>query len=170
MKKTQLTTFTVPLALLVLACSSPGPTTNPVDAATIDDSDCGSAMSDAASDAAPGPSFPNDPLTTVTSDGGKLRLTAWTSPAQPPSRGMITVKLLATDASSNAPVDGLVLDIVPVMPSMGHGTPVKPTVMAAGGGVYVASNVDLFMAGLWDLNVSISGAVTDTAVVPIDVQ
>jgi len=127
-------------------------------------------MPDAASDAAPMPSFPTDPLAAVTSDGGKLKLAVWTSPDQPPSRGMLTVKILARDASSSTPVDGLMLDIKPVMPSMGHGTPVKPTVMAEGGGVYLASDVDLFMAGLWDLDISITGAVTDTCVVPIDVQ
>ena len=125
---------------------------------------CGSSATSTAVD------FPKDPLTTVTSDAGKLKVAAWTSPDQPPTRGMLTVKLLATDPATGAGVDGLTLDIVPEMPSMGHGTPVVPKVSASGNGVYVASDVDLFMAGRWDLRISFGGTVTDLAVVSIDAR
>lgn len=117
-----------------------------------------------------GATFPSEPLTTVTSNAGKLKLAVWTSPDQPPSRGVLTVKLLATDASTGVPVDGLKLDMVPEMPSMGHGTPVVPTIAASGGGVYVASDVNLFMAGRWELRVTITGPFTDVCVVPIDAR
>lgn len=114
--------------------------------------------------------FPVDPLVTVTSQQGKLRLAAWTSPEQPPSRGTLTVRLLVTDVATGAPVDGLTLDISPEMPSMGHGTPVVPKVRASGNGVYLASDVSLFMAGAWDLRTNVQGAVTDTAIVSIDAR
>lgn len=117
-----------------------------------------------------GPTFQSEPLTTITSNGGKLKLAVWTSPDQPPSRGVLTVKLLATDASSGVPVDGLKLDMVPEMPSMGHGTPLVPVIAASGGGVYMASDVDLFMAGRWELRVTITGPLTDVCVVPIDAR
>lgn len=114
--------------------------------------------------------FESAPITTVTSNGGALKLAVWTSPTQPPSRGVLTLKLLATDASSGAPLDGLTLDMVPEMPSMGHGTATVPEITAAGDGVYMASDVDLFMQGRWELRVTITGPVTDVCVVPIDAR
>jgi hypothetical protein len=115
-------------------------------------------------------SFAQAPLVTVTSDRGALRIAAWTAPDQPPTRGMLTVRLLVTDAASGAPIDGLAIAMSPDMPSMGHGTPVDPTITASGGGVYVATDVDLFMAGRWDLPMTITGATTDHAVVSLDVR
>lgn len=114
--------------------------------------------------------FSKDPLATVTSKQGKLRLAAWTSPEQPPSRGTIRVRLVVTDAASGAGVDGLLLAMSPEMPSMGHGTPVTPKIEGSGEGVYLASDVNLFMAGRWDLRITLTGAVTDEAVIPVDVR
>ncbi len=113
--------------------------------------------------------FKQEPLTTVTSRDGKLRVAVFTSPEQPPSRGTVTARITITDARAAA-VDGLVLDIAPEMPSMGHGTPVVPRVTAKGGGVYLAEDVDLFMAGRWDLRMNITGAANDVAIIPVDVR
>lgn len=125
---------------------------------------CSSARDDA--DA----SFPQAPLTTVTSRDGKLQVAAFTAPEQPPTRGVIRVKLLVTDAAKGAPVDGLAMDIVPEMPSMGHGTPTVPRVSAQGEGAYLVEDVNLFMAGRWDLRVTITGGQSDAAVVTIDAR
>lgn len=114
-------------------------------------------------------SFEASPLTTVNSDAGKLRVSVWTSPDQPPARGILTLQVLVEDAVSRAPVDGLSFDIVPEMPSMGHGTPTVPKTKAAGDGVYIASDVNLFMAGRWELRMTITGSVSDVAIVQIDV-
>jgi hypothetical protein len=114
--------------------------------------------------------FPKDALVTVTSKQGKLRLATWTSPEQPPSRGTLRVRLLITDTTSGANVAGLKLAMSPEMPSMGHGTPVIPKIEDSGEGVYLASDVNLFMAGRWDLRVTIAGSVTDEAVIPVDVR
>lgn len=114
--------------------------------------------------------FESTPLTTVTCNAGALKLAVWTSPTQPPSRGVLTLKLLATDATSGTPLDGLTLDMVPEMPSMGHGTPTVPKINAEGDGVYIAADVDLFMAGRWELRVTITGSASDLCVVPIDAR
>ncbi len=110
------------------------------------------------------------PLAAVTSQGGMVRVAIHTSPEQPPSRGKLTVRYLVTDAKSGAPVDGLTLTVAPEMPSMGHGTPTVPKVSASGSGVYVASDVNLFMGGRWDLRTTLRGAVNDEALVPVDVR
>jgi hypothetical protein len=114
--------------------------------------------------------FPSDPIATVTSQAGRLRIAMYTAPKQPPSRGVITVKLAVTDALTGSAVDGLSFDIAPEMPSMAHGTPLVPRVSGKGGGIYVAENVDLFMAGSWDLPMTITGTVSDAANVTIEVS
>lgn len=119
---------------------------------------------------APAEGFPTDPLSVVTSDAGRLRVAVWTSPGQPPDRGILELKLEVTDATSDAPVDGLSFDIVPDMPSMGHGTPTVPQTRGQGAGVYLVTDVNLFMAGRWELRITITGSVSDVAIVQIDVR
>lgn len=116
------------------------------------------------------PSFPAAPLATVTSRDGKLTLAAYTAPGQPPPRGMISAKVVVTDATSGKPVEGLTFAIEPLMPAMGHGTPVVPRTTPKGGGAYLVEDLKLFMAGRWDLHMDITGAVTDAALVSVDVQ
>lgn len=115
-------------------------------------------------------SFQQNPLTVVESDAGALRVSVWTAPDQPPTRGMLTLQLLVQDASTGAPVDGLSFEIVPTMPSMGHGTSDVPKTKPTGDGYYVVTDVNLFMAGRWELRMAITGAVKDVAIVQIDVS
>jgi hypothetical protein len=124
--------------------------------------------------------FPTDPLLSgVPSTQGALRFDVWTAPDQPPTRGTISVKLRATATADGAPVDGLVLDVVPEMPSMGHGTPLVPQVSETGHGTYVATNVNVFMPGRWDLLTTITPAsgtadaaagLADHVTIPLDVR
>ncbi len=114
--------------------------------------------------------FPSRPLETLQSDHKSLQLQVWTSPGQPPAQGTLSVKLVIADAKTGAPVDGLTLSIVPEMPSMGHGTSLVPVVSDQGSGTYVVTDVDLFMAGQWDLDITVTGPVSDSATVPIEVQ
>jgi hypothetical protein len=124
----------------------------------------------ACSSASPAPTgtFPADPYTTTTSDSGGLVVDLRTSP-QPPSRGTNEVELTITRASDGTPVDGLSLDVVPWMPAMEHGTS-SPTVTAEGGGVYLVTEVYLYMPGVWDLRTAISGAATDNATPQLTIQ
>ena len=78
-----------------------------------------------------------------------------TAPSQPPPRGTCTVEFVVTDAAG-APKDGLDVTLVPWMPAHGHGASVKPTIVAKGNGRYVATNVDFFMPGQWELRTSFS--------------
>lgn len=117
-----------------------------------------------------GASFPTSPLVTVKSEGGKLDVAAFTAPEQPPSRGTISVKLSVTDPATGKAVEGLVIEMAPEMPSMGHGTHVVPKVSAEGDGTYLAEDVNVYMAGRWDLRLTVSGAVSDVAIIPVDVR
>jgi hypothetical protein len=116
--------------------------------------------------------FPVTPMTAtpIPGDGGQVSVTVWTSPDQPPTRGLIAAKLLISDESTGSAIDGLTLVVVPEMTSMGHGASVVPTITPSGDGIYVVSNLDLFMPGAWTLLTTITGPVTDTVSIPIDVQ
>ena len=102
------------------------------------------------------------------SDSSALAIDVRTSP-QPPSRGTNEVELTITRASDGAPVDGLTLDVEPWMSSMEHGTS-TPTVTPEGGGVYLVTEVYLYMPGLWTLRTTISGAMTDHAAPQLTIQ
>ena len=100
--------------------------------------------------------FPDAPIATATSESG-LHIDVRTAPSQPPPRGTCTVELIVTDEAGN-PKDGIDLGLVPWMPAHGHGASVKPTIIAKGNGRYVATNVDFFMPGQWELRATLSGS------------
>ena len=131
---------------------------------------CHGAAGSATPDAADDRNFPAQLYSTVVGDQGLVQTSVWTAPDQPPIRGNITVKLLIDDAVTHAPVDGLTLEIVPTMPAMGHGTSVVPQVTPQGAGVYIATDVTIFMAGQWNLDIGMTGTVTDHVTIPFDVQ
>ena len=129
--------FIVPLLLLgALACSSPP--SQPPDAS----------------------SFPSQPLASITGSSGKVHIDLRTSP-QPPAVGNDDVQLAITDASG-APLDGLTVAVKPFMPAHGHGTS-QTTVMAQGGGKYLVTDVYLYMSGVWQMQITVSGPVSDYA-------
>lgn len=107
--------------------------------------------------------FPADPMLVVTSDTGRVRIEVRAAPDQPPSRGSIAVEYRISDATTDAPEEGIGLDVLPWMTAMGHGTSVMPTVTPKGDGLYVLTNVDLFMPGRWELRSTLSGPVSDHA-------
>lgn len=110
-------------------------------------------------------SFPDTPYATVTSEAGALTLAVRTSPSQPPTRGRIAVEYTVIAG----PAEELDLEVIPWMPAMGHGTSTTPVVEAAGGGRYRVTGVELFMPGRWELRTAISGAVTDHAIVSLQI-
>jgi len=113
--------------------------------------------------------FVAGPIMTVSSQSGQLSIAVRTSP-QPPVRGTNDVELTITGATDGAPRDGLALDVKPWMPAMGHGTSIVPTVAPAMNGKYLVSGVDLFMPGLWQLRLSISGPTEDYAAPAFEIQ
>jgi hypothetical protein len=133
------------LCLALGACSSS-------DSATAGDGGTCSATS----------SFPASALTTVTSDGGKLRVALHSAPYQPLVAGLQCVELVVSDPSTGATLDGLTITMTPWMPAMGHGASVTPLLTALGQGRYVFTNVSLFMPGEWQLRIQFSGQVPDS--------
>jgi hypothetical protein len=108
----------------------------------------------ASTPATPALVFPGAPALTVASASGQLTIGVWWSPAQP-TVGYDAVQLSIADATG-APVTGLTLTIVPWMPAHGHGASVEPTVSEISPGLYVATPLDFFMAGSWELMTAIS--------------
>jgi hypothetical protein len=109
------------------------------------------------------------PLVTVTSQSGQLTVDVRTSP-QPPARGTNAVLLTITGATDGVARDALEIDVKPWMPAMGHGTSIVPTVVPQTNGTYLITNVDLYMAGLWQLRLTISGSTEDNASPAFEIQ
>ncbi|HLK92954.1 MAG TPA: FixH family protein [Polyangia bacterium] len=105
---------------------------------------------------APALVFPGPPALTVPSASGQLSIALWWSP-RAPTVGYDATQLAITDPAG-APVTGLTLTIVPFMPAHGHGASVQPAVSETAPGVYVATPLDFFMAGHWELMTAISRA------------
>jgi YtkA-like len=115
----------------------------------------------AAEPTAPALVFPGAPALTVASASGQLNIDVWWSPLQP-TVGYDAAQL-AIDDASGAPVAGLTVTIVPFMPAHGHGASVAPTVSETAPGIYVATPLDFFMAGHWELMTAMSRVAGDAA-------
>jgi hypothetical protein len=72
----------------------------------------------------------------------------------PPAKGTNEMVFLVADLSGT-PLDGATVTVVPWMPDHAHGSAMKPTTSALGGGLYRASSVSLTMAGLWQIKVAV---------------
>jgi hypothetical protein len=109
--------------------------------------------------------FETAQIATVTSANGAYVVTVY-----PPAGGLVqgidTLKALVTDAHSNAPIDGLTVEIVPWMPTMGHGSSAIPIVTAAGSGAYLVTDLTLFMPGTWQLRTTLGD---DSALISVEV-
>jgi hypothetical protein len=117
----------------------------------------------------PTTSFPADPFVVVMSDQGKLAIEVRTGPSQPPGRGETDVQLVVRDAAGEL-VEGLVIEVTPWMPIMGHGTSVTPMVTGGGAGTYFLRNVSMYMPGVWELRTKFSGPVVDSATPVFEVR
>jgi hypothetical protein len=73
-----------------------------------------------------------------------------------PIKGDNTWVLSITDLGG-APLDGLTIQVTPMMPDHGHGTAVVAEVMATGNpGEYTLTPVNLFMAGYWEVTLDVT--------------
>jgi hypothetical protein len=86
-----------------------------------------------------------------------------------PTRGLHVMELVVSRPVDGAMVDGLTLEIVPWMPAMGHGTSLTPMVTAMGSGVYEVADLDLYMAGIWQLRTTL-GTPPDAATPVLQIQ
>ncbi len=115
----------------------------------------------AASPASPGGEPPLVAVDDVVSQGGGYDMTMLAH-GTTPTRGNQSMQLIVT-TTAGAAVDGLTIDVVPWMPAMGHGTSLVPQVTALGSGVYEVDDLDLFMAGLWQLRTTFGQPADDAA-------
>jgi hypothetical protein len=88
---------------------------------------------------------------------------------EPVQRGTDSAKVTITDVGDGGAVDGLTLAITPWMPAMDHGTSGVPVVTPLGGGVYQVTNLVLYMAGHWELQMTIGNNPVDHAAPAFDV-
>ena len=109
--------------------------------------------------------FPPEPLTTLTTSGGRWQVAVRTSP-QPPIKGVDAVQFQITDADGTG-VDGLAVTAVPWMTAHGHGTSARTQVIPQGLGVYQIENVYLYMDGRWELRSTLVSEDATDAVTPI---
>jgi len=109
----------------------------------------------------PPPTFAAEPDQMIASDSGALMIAVRFSP-RPPAVGTDAAQLQILDALGQ-PASGLGLEVVPWMPAHGHGTSVNPTVTETAPGTFVATPIYLFMPGSWELRMTMSGSVDDTA-------
>ena len=118
---------------------------------------CGSSSSDDSP-----MNFGTVPASSVSSDSGALKIDLLSAPDATPTRGVNSLRFVVTHVADGTPATGLDLDVTPWMPAMGHGASVKPTVTPeAEPGVYTATNVSLFMPGLWEIRTTIGGSMSD---------
>jgi hypothetical protein len=112
-------------------------------------------IADAGCSSAPPPGgFPKDPMMTVMSQSAAYRVEVRTSP-QPPTRGDQSIEFTITDGATGAPATKLTVNVVPWMPVMLHGASIQPSVTETKPGVYLVTDVDMFMAGEWQLRTTI---------------
>ena len=85
---------------------------------------------------------------------GALSIKLMEATPAPPQKQSNAMTLQVVDGAGK-PVDGATLSVTPFMPDHGHGSSVKPTVKAMGGGLYDVTNVYLPMPGLWRITVTV---------------
>jgi hypothetical protein len=106
-----------------------------------------------------------------TSVSGAFKAVLVESVPGPPIKGqnMWTVRIF--DASGATPRDGLTVTALPSMPDHVHPTAVKPVVTPKndGSGTYVLDPVYLFMAGFWEVKLTVQPAdgPKDTIIFPV---
>ncbi len=112
-------------------------------------------------------SFPAQAVSTVASTSGALQV-ALRSVPDPPVRGQNVGQLTVTDGSGQ-PIDGITVEVLPFMPSHGHGTSEAVGVTDQGSGVFIANPLYLFMAGEWQIQMKFQGAIDDTATAIVEI-
>ncbi len=85
-------------------------------------------------------------------------------------RGENKVTVCVTERRSGEPTLELELEVVPFMPSMGHGSSGPSPSRELGSGCYEFEGVVFNMPGTWELRTEISGAFEDSAQLTLSVR
>jgi hypothetical protein len=91
-----------------------------------------------------------------TSTSGAVTATLLSSDPAPPAQGNNTWMIALATASTGAPLDGVAMVVTGLMPDHGHPLGVPPTVTPAGGGQYAVDDIDMFMAGYWEITLALT--------------
>ncbi len=113
--------------------------------------------------------FGSTPVASMTTVSGNVHVDVFAAP-DPFVRGESSIRLVLTSVASGAAIDGVSIAMQPFMPSMTHGASTQPTFAGSGGGVYVAHDLVMIMAGTWELRTTLSGAISDSFVADVSVQ
>lgn len=92
----------------------------------------------------------------VSANGVKVAIMEST-PA-PPARGDNVWRVSITDAQ-DAPMEGMILTVFPWMPDHGHGTSSVAQIAEVGQGEYTLDPVNLWMAGYWEVTITVGDGV-----------
>ena len=104
-------------------------------------------------------------MTTAKTDDGLYSVEVRTSPTQPPPRAGAKLDLHVLD-DQGKDVDGLTATVIPWMPAMNHGSMAQPTLAARPAGHYTGAPLELFMAGTWQLRITLQKGTQESHVVP----
>ena len=90
---------------------------------------------------------------------GQVRVRLVEANPGPPERGDFNRWLLEVTDLEGRPINDITVGVDPTMPAHGHGTTPLPTVTAVEGmpGQFEASPLNLFMPGLWQIRVRVTG-------------
>lgn len=96
----------------------------------------------------------------------RMMFTLVSADPAPPARGdNVWMLKLTTMAAPGTPVDGAVMSASPFMPDHNHGPQFDTVITPAGEpGLYRLEPVNLWMPGLWETTIRVSGADSDRAV------
>jgi len=112
-------------------------------------------------------SFPVHAVAAVSSTSGALHVELRSVP-DPLVRGQNVGQLTLTDGSGQ-PAARVTVEVLPWMPSHGHGTSQAVEITDQGGGVFIANPLYLFMAGEWQIQMKFQGAIDDTAMATVEI-
>jgi hypothetical protein len=93
----------------------------------------------------------------ATSSDGAMKATLMSATPSPPANSNNSWMVALTDGSGN-PLEGAAVGVVPAMPYMGHGTPIRPVITPQSGGVFQIDDINLYMAGIWEVTLSVTPA------------
>lgn len=112
-----------------------------------------------------------EPNMVVVGDASVVEIQVVEASPAPPDKGDNSWLLEVRDATTSTGMAGVDLTIVPFMPDHGHGSPITPSVTPAEGeGRFQVDDINLWMPGLWEVRIDVTGSATDRVVVPICIE
>ena len=106
-------------------------------------------------------------ITSAVSTTGKLKMAL--ASASPLIQGTNTIEITLTDAATGAVQAGAAFIVRLNMPTMGHPSPITPSVTEKGAGVYEVTNAYFSMPGPWEVIATFTQPQTDSATATVTI-